>query len=138
MAHYRYRGTAAALRGALAIGILVWGFMADAGAATVITTPIVGANNNQIPSCFITNIGTKPATVSVQLVDVNGNGVSTGMDLCPIPPATLGPSMTCEVEAGGTKAVYCAVTSSTSKIRAAMLIFNGTTLSLEVEVPATK
>ena len=104
-------------------------------AATVLTTPLVVPQNGQIPECFITNIDTRPATISVKFTDVFGDDQTQNFVGC---PTTLGPSESCYMQPLNPTSVYCSVTSSTSRIRAAMGLFNGTTLSMEVEVPATR
>jgi hypothetical protein len=104
------------------------------GAATVLTTPLVVPQNGQIPECYITNIDTRPATISVKFTDFFGDDQTQNLGC----PTTLGPSESCYMQPLNPTSVYCSVTSSTSRIRAAMVVFNGTTLSMDAEVPATK
>jgi hypothetical protein len=105
-------------------------------AATVLTTPLVVYNNGQIASCWVTNLDTRPATISVKLISQFGFDdtppVGSGC------PATLPPGQSCSSEPVYPDYCYCSVTSSTSKIRAAMLLFDGVTNQLDVEVPATR
>jgi len=105
-------------------------------AATVLTTPLVVYNNGQLSACWVTNTDTRPATISVKLISQFGFDdtppVGSGC------PATLPPGQSCSSEPVYPDYCYCSVTSSTSKIRAAMLLFDGVTNQLDVEVPATR
>jgi hypothetical protein len=122
---------------ALATFALVLTSVPDAGAATVLATALAVAHNGQIPACFITNIDKKPITVTAQLFDIFGTPV-TGSSSCPVPPATLAAGTGCGVQGSADTNVYAVVTTSSSKVRAAIDVFNGTTFALEVHIPATK
>jgi hypothetical protein len=105
-------------------------------AATVLTTPLVVNNNGQIPLCFVTNIDTRPATISVKFTSqFGGDYTALGGGGC---PASLPPGQTCIAEPAYLDYCYCSVTSSTSKIRAAMVLLDGATNQTDVEVPATR
>jgi len=105
-------------------------------AATVLTTPLVVYNNGQISSCWVTNLDTRPATISVKLIGQFGTDYTPPVGSgC---PATLPPGESCSSQPVYPDYCYCSVTSSTSKIRAAMLLFDEVTNQLDVEVPATR
>jgi len=135
MTHTMLRGAAA-----LATLALVITSAPDADATVTLTTPGVQANGAQVSSCDIINIGKTAITLTVGLFNMHsGNPVSTPFNLCPVPPVTLAPGAGCAVQSAtaGTQA-YCVVTSSSSKVRAALSLLNFTTGAVEVEVPATK
>ena len=106
-------------------------------AATVLTTPLVVYNSYyQISSCWVTNLDTRPATISVKFIGQFGTDYTPPVGSgC---PATLPPGESCASGPVYPDYCYCSVTSSTSKIRAAMLLFDGVTNQLDVEVPATR
>jgi hypothetical protein len=119
-------------------GFVALCFAGDVGAATLFSTPQVPANNGQLPYCLVTNVDTKPITVTMELVDFFGDTITPDFDGCPVPPATLAPRETCQVAASPNSQMSCRVTSSSKKIRAALNLFNGTTSTLEVQAPATR
>ena len=123
---------------ALATFALVLTCPRHAAAATVLTTNAALANNGQRPLCVITNIDKKPITITVQLLDLGGTPQTPTFNNCPVPPATLAPGSVCEVQVAANTQAYCVVTASSSKVRAALDLFNGTTGALEVVIPATK
>jgi hypothetical protein len=123
---------------ALATFALVLASAPDAGAATVLTTVGAAASNDQVPVCFITNLDTRPITVTLQLFDILSGTPVPGTDTCPLPPATLPPGTGCVDRVAPNAQAYCVVTSSSPKVRAALGLFNGPTGALEVVVPATK
>jgi hypothetical protein len=124
---------------ALATLALVLTSAPDARAAAVLTTPSAPANNGQVPACLVNNIDKKPITVTVQLFDSNsGMPLSPSFDSCPVSPATLAPGAGCGVQLAPNDSSYCVVTASSSKARAVLVLFNGTTHAAEVAVPATK
>jgi hypothetical protein len=51
---------------------------------------------------------------------------------------TLVPGAGCEAVLAPNIAAYCVVTTSSAKVRAALVLFNRTTSALQVEIPATK
>ena len=53
--------------GALATFALVLNNAPDAGAATVLTTATAVPSTNQTAACIVTNIDTRPITVTVQM-----------------------------------------------------------------------
>ena len=128
---------------ALATFALVLTSAPDAGATMVLTTGPTQGNNAELPVCFVANIDKKPITVTAQLIDA-----TTGMlgpnfsNFCPVPPATLAVGTVCEVAfqpaVPGVTVSYCVVTTSSAKVRAALVLFNRTTSALQVEIPATK
>ena len=123
---------------ALATFALVLTAAADAGATTVLTTALA-APFNQVSSCIVTNIDTRPITVRLQLIDpTSGTPEGPFFSDCPPPPATLPPGLFCHVEVPLNVYSYCVVTTSSAKVRAAIDVFNATTGRLEAHIPATK
>ena len=123
---------------ALATFALVLTSAPDAGAATVLTTA-TAAPNGQAAACIVTNIDTKPITVTAQAFDpFSGTPEAPLLYTCPAPPATLAPGTVCDAVLGANIGTYCVVTTSSAKVRAALDVFNTTTGALEVHIPATK
>jgi len=84
--------------------------------AGTLTTSLVISNGHTIATgvfCEVTNIGTKPTTVTaVQLFNGAGTEIAFDSNDCPVPPATLLPHATCEAgkdpfSTGG----YCTATA---------------------------
>ena len=92
-----------------------------AGAVTL-TTPVISTNSHQ-PACTITNIGTKPITVTAELVNGAGNTVTPVSASCPTAPGTLAPRVTCYVAANVGQDAYCIITTSSAKVRAGIALF---------------
>jgi hypothetical protein len=123
---------------ALATFALVLTSAPDAGAATVLTTA-TAVPFNQSSACIVTNIDTKPITVTAQLFNpFSGTPETPLIYTCPPPPATLAPGISCDAAPGAGRSGYCVVTTSSAKVRAALDVFNQTTGALEVHIPATK
>ena len=130
----------AILHGAAALATFAFGLTSapEAGATTVLTTPIAITSNGQFLLCLITNIDKKPIAVTAQLFDPTfGNPVAPVSNNCPVPPATLAPGSGCIVNAGANRIVYVVVTTSSAKVRAALDVFDAAG-SLQVHIPATK
>jgi len=119
---------------ALATFALVLSSAPDAGAATVLSTPFVPANNGQKLLCLATNVGSKPIQVTAALFSVNGVAVTPLVDSCS--PVSLQPMQSCLVTFND--GCLCIVTSSSSKVRADIILLNGTTGAVEAVAPATK
>jgi hypothetical protein len=127
---------------ALATFALVLTRAPDAGAATVLTTATALPSTNQAAACIVTNIDTRPITVTVQLfdplTDPPGSPVTPAFDHCPTPPATLPPGAACVARLHANIHAYCVVTTSSAKVRVALDVFNSATESVEEHIPATK
>jgi hypothetical protein len=124
-------------RGLFALAFCAMASAPQAGAVTLFSTPLVPANG-QVPVCSVTNVDTKPITLTVEVVDADGATVVPVANECPVAPATLAPRETCFLYAPINARVSCRVTSSSKKIRAALNLLNGTTAALEVQAPATR
>ena len=108
----------------------------SAHAATLVTPPAV--LDNATVACMLVNAGTAPIQVTNTVHNAMGTDISGGNN-CPTPPATLDPGAACftVLTTGGQLPVYCRFTSSSSKVRASLVLrgANGTYVSI---VPATK
>jgi hypothetical protein len=123
--------------------VIAIGLVTEAEASILLATPIVAIHQGGTSTllCAVTNVGTKPATVSVSLIAPDGSTLAqapNNVDGCPLAPATLGPGVTCTAAPQNFLTEYCAVTSSTSKLRAVMIVGDSTTLQITMEVPATR
>lgn len=100
-------------------------------AAVTLTTPFLVSGTG---ACVVTNIGTKPVTVEVTIVNAAGTTVTPPTNGCAAP---LGPRLTCGVETGSLdtgiipNGFYCIVTASSAKVRAVAVATQGM-------LPATK
>ena len=123
-----------------AVALVVLG--AHGAHAVTWTTPFVEANAGQRPSCQVTNIGSQPITVNVELVDVAGvtvPPVASGSDeVCPVSPFTLAPRDTCSVLVPDDTGTYCQVVSSRDKVRVALTLFDKNDFRNVLEVAGTK
>ena len=124
---------------ALATFALVLTSAPDAGAATVLTTAtaVLPSSDGQLLACIVTNIDTKPITVTAQLFDPFSGAPETNVSNDCAAPGTLPPGIAC-VLLGSSNRGYCVVTTSSATARASLDVFNGTTAALEVHIPATK
>ena len=106
-----------------------------AHAGELFTAPVPNTGSNQIV-CNIVNAGTKPIEVSASVRRaLDGGDISLGSD-CPVSPATLAPGAGCEALGATGNTGYCHFTSMSSKVRAALVVRNGT--DILSTLPATK
>ena len=86
-------------------------------------TPSSQATDGTILRCSITNPGTKPVAVTATILDQVGNDI-TNSGNCYGNPAILDPGKVCSMESEipGFKGGYCHFTTSSSKVRAALLV----------------
>jgi hypothetical protein len=117
---------------------LSFGLAAPSG-AVVLTTPDLEVGSQQAVTCALTNIDTKPVTVTaVGLVGETGVDVIPGFDSC-TGIAALGPRATCLVRAPTGQDAYCSFDVKGSKVRAAGIVReSGAPFTVEHTVPATK
>ena len=103
-----------------------------AQAATTLHTPIAFASGQS--ACFVTNVDTRPITVTVTMTDNSGNTLTSVVDSCNGTP--LGPRRSCQFRPPPDADGFCTVVSSSSKVRASLNIFGSD--NLITVVPATK
>lgn len=104
-----------------------------ANAATTLSTPLVGAGAGRVIQCIATNVGTKPATISIKLYDVDGNQIVPDSYSCPASP--IGPHVNCAAQPLVGQVASCVVESSSKNVRAAAEVFSGP--NIVTVVPAT-
>ncbi len=122
----------------LTTAILVLACGATAQAATTLVTPLADTFSlaNQITECVVTNFDAKPAVVTVSLFAVDGSAITgISVDTCNSGPLASG--TTCFVHANPGQA-GCRVVTSTSKVHAALEVWDADTDRLQVMFPATK
>jgi len=108
-----------------------------AALAADFATPIVAANTGQTLECALTNVGTKPTNVTLELIDQTGATMPTVFNTCSV--GVLQPRGSC-VALPSTQppfAAYCAVTSSTTQVRASIAVFDSSGNTIVV-VPVTR
>jgi hypothetical protein len=91
--------------------------------AATLSTPLVGAGTDRVIQCIATNVGLKPAEVSITLYDANGDEMIPTSDSCA--PAPIGPHASCASQAPPSQVAACVVESSSRSIRAAIEVFDG-------------
>jgi|GEM_PF-5302893 len=133
MARGAFAASAAAL---LSFGL---GIGASAPARAVeLTTSWYTASGPQQLRCRVVNVGKKPATVLVELVDSAGANIATltfaGCD----GEAPLAPHGFCSVLVPGPASAYCRITSSSKHVRGAVSIEDETSGDVLHLVPVTK
>lgn len=121
------------IRAALfALPVLLW---TTAAHAVTLSTPWVFAGDDQLSQCNVTNVGTKPIAVTIELYDLIGKPVAAGIDNCTGFP--LAPKATCGVDAGNRR-VFCVIKSSSSAVRGALTVYQTRPMTTPiVVVPAT-
>lgn len=117
----------------LVAGVL--GLARSAGAVEFTTTWLT-ADGSQELRCRVANVGSKPATVLVELVDSSGANVATTTFAGCDGAAPLAANGFCSAVVLGGASAYCRVTSSSKKIRAALSIEDGS--ADLIVVPATR
>ncbi len=85
-----------------------------ATAASTLAAPHIAGGANVAAACYLRNVGAKPVTVTVALVDGNGAAIETNFDGCNAAP--LGGGQTCAllVNALSTTSFACTVTTNGS------------------------
>ena len=106
--------------------------------ADTLQTSFAVANAGQRLDCVVTNVGTTPITVTVTLTNLFGTTITPSLDLCNGIP--LGPGKTCQVLPATDTDAFCTVVSSSSKVRAAIIVFGplGSGRPTVTVFPATK
>ena len=112
----------------LPIAGLAFALAAPPAHAATLSTPILGPTTGGAFVCYVSNVGTKPAKVTVTLLDPVGAALALTADDCATTfGGVLPPGASCSVTkglpGGGTGGGYlarCTVVSSSSKIRAVL------------------
>ena len=129
MRSFRQSVAAAALLAALAPAAHAYDFF----------TPVSQSQNGETLYCTIVNVGSTPAVVSASVRSMMDGSDLTVIDTCPQPPATLAPGIACfsYTSQSGAHSGYCHFTSTSSKVRANLIIF-GTNGDVLTTTPATR
>jgi hypothetical protein len=105
------------------------------GGATGPPVLVLSGAEAQSHSCIVTNVGTSPAEVSIELFDFDGRKLVPESGQCdafsPLPPHA-----SCSVQAADLEDVSCAIRSSSKNVRASLQVFDSDGNVVEV-VPAT-
>jgi hypothetical protein len=106
--------------------------LAGTAHATTLCSPILPGAADKLAQCAVTNVGTKPITVTISAIDLNGVDVTANTECQP----TLDPGKSCQTYATVGSSAYCRFVTSSSKVRATLNVFgpNGFIDS----IPATK
>ena len=123
-------------------------FLVAAALATAVTpaahayeffTPVSQAQDGTSLYCAIVNVGAAPATVSATVQSMVDGTDITAINVCPQSPATLAPGAACfsYSSQSGAHQGYCHFTTSTTKVRANLIIF-GTNGDVLTTIPATR
>ena len=129
MRSFRHALAAAALLAALA----------PAAHAADLFTSVSQAQDGTPLYCTIVNVGSTPVVVSASVRSMTDGSDLTVTDTCQPAPATLAPGTACIAYSSqsGVHSGYCHFTSTSSKVRANLMIFatNGDVLTT---IPATR
>lgn len=107
---------------------LAFALAAPAAHAATLSTPVLGPTFGGSFVCYVSNVSTKPAKVTVTLYGRDGTAITTdGNDCNTVFGGVLPPGKTCsankDLAGGGTGPgflIRCTVVSSSSKIRAVL------------------
>ena len=129
MRSFRQSLAAAALLAALAPAAHAYDFF----------TPVSQSQIGEVFYCTIVNVGSTPAVVSASVRAMTDGSDLTVSATCPQAPATLSPGTACFSFASqsGAQSGYCHFTSTSSKVRANLIIF-GTNGDVVTTTPATR
>jgi hypothetical protein len=113
--------------------------LSTAAHALELFTPMSTSDVGQYINCVTANVGTKPIEVSATIRNANDGSDVTFGSTCPASPATLDPGTACSsiTQLNSPTAGYCQFTTSSSKVRAALLVRNGN-FFVTSSLPATK
>jgi hypothetical protein len=102
-------------------------------------TPNSQATDGSVIRCSITNPGTRPVEVTATILDQSGNDI-TNSGNCYGNPATLDPGKVCSRNSAipDFKSGYCHFTTTSSKVRAALLIVDSNSGVVTSAFGATK
>ena len=107
--------------------------LAPAAHAADLFTSVSQAQDGSPLYCTIVNVGSTPAVVSASVRNMVDGSDLTVTDICPKAPATLAPGTACisYSSQAGAHSGYCHFTSTSSKVRANLMIFgsNGDVLT---------
>jgi hypothetical protein len=119
----------------VALPFVIWGSIAH---AVTLSTPHVFVGVAQTNTCVVTNVGTTPAEVSVELFNEGGLKVVPNNDNCAAFP-TQAPHHRCFVQPPEGVNVSCVIQSSSRNVRGALEVQDSSTdaFRLVAVVPAT-
>jgi len=104
--------------------------------ATLATAFVVITADQRI-ACLVSNLDTKPAKITVALLDFGGSPATLYPFSTPC-PSTFAPGQTCVTRAANGVSARCTVTSSTGKIRAGVSVSVASGDALITTIAATK
>ena len=120
----------------LAAALLV--SLASAAGALDLTSGWLLADTGDEMRCRVVNVGKKPATVLVTLVDNNGASVAdTTFPGCD-GATPLAPGGFCSAVASGSVSAYCRITTSSKQVRGVLTITPESGGSATLAIPVTK
>jgi hypothetical protein len=121
----------------LAAAVLAGAAPDVAGAVELTSAWVLATEPTEELRCRVVNVGKKPTTVVVELLDNNGaNVVDTAFGGCD-GSAPLAPSGFCSVVANGSVSAYCKITSKSSKVRG-VLTLSPENASATLALPVTR
>jgi hypothetical protein len=101
-----------------------------------LNSPFVSTTAASYAQCNVTNVGTVPASVAVDLRDYFGTPVGATFNDCT--PGPLPTRATCTVTAPAGADVYCSIASSSVRIRAVLSVYDATSNDIKSMIAATK
>ena len=113
--------------------------LAPAAHAYDFFTSVSQSQDGEVLYCTIVNVGSTPTVVSASVRNMVDGSDLTVTDICPQAPATLAPGTACisYSSQAGAHSGYCHFTSTSSKVRANLMIF-GTNGDVLTTIPATR
>jgi hypothetical protein len=117
---------------------LVFGLTITSATAGTYSTSIVTHGSGQTVLCMVSNVGTAPMNVAVTLHDSSGAALTPAADSCNNVALPAGWSCDVDMSPSDFAPVRCAVDASSSKMRAALVVYRNSDSSVVVSVPATK
>jgi hypothetical protein len=120
----------------LALGLVALGLgTASAASASTLSTPLVSAGTDGQIICIATNVGTKPAEVSVEAVDLSGDALTFELNFCN--NATLQPRASCYARLAAAAEGACIFTYR-GTVKAALQVYDVDDNVLSAIIPATR
>jgi hypothetical protein len=104
--------------------------------AITLSTPLVGSGPGLTLSCLVTNVGKKPAEVSIQFFDLQGVAIAPAIDVCAQQEGSIAPHASCAASLPEGDIGACVIESNSKQVRGAIEILGEEGNIVEV-VPAT-
>jgi hypothetical protein len=113
--------------------------MSSAAHAYEFFTPVSQSQVGATMYCAIVNVGSTPAVVSANVLSMVDGSDITALHNCVPSPGTLPPGHACfgYTDQNNVSSGYCHFTSSTTKVRADLIVF-GSTGEVLTTIPATR